>query len=149
MDDLRERLTKHSLVGVDTSVFIYHLEANPRYQHAARTVLELIESGAIEAVTSTLTLMELTVLPWRENLPAVARQYEALLVNFPHLLIADVSRSMARWAAQIRAEYNVRPADAGQVAAILELGGTAFVTNDRQLRRLDGLLDVALLDDYA
>ncbi len=28
---LRERLREHARVGLDTSIFIYHLEAHPRY----------------------------------------------------------------------------------------------------------------------
>ena len=28
---LRERLCEHARVGLDTSIFIYHLEAHPRY----------------------------------------------------------------------------------------------------------------------
>ena len=34
------------------------------------------------AVTSTVTIMELTVRPWQLNRPAVAREYEALLFTF-------------------------------------------------------------------
>jgi predicted nucleic acid-binding protein len=149
VDELRKRLTKHSIVGIDTAVFIYHLEVNQRYQQASRVVLDMVERGAIAAVTSVLTLMEITALPWREHRPSVARRYEALLVNFPHLEIADVTRAIARQAARLRAEYNLRPADALQIATALQLGGTALVTNDRQLRRLVGLLDVVLLDEYA
>ena len=36
--------------------------------------------------------MELTVRPWQVGRPAVAREYEALLVHFPHLTLADVYR---------------------------------------------------------
>jgi|Deesub1362B_J571_1020462.scaffolds.fasta_scaffold25711_2 hypothetical protein len=32
MERLRDRLTGHAVIALDTSIFIYHLEAHPRYQ---------------------------------------------------------------------------------------------------------------------
>jgi len=91
--------------------------------------------------------MELTVRPWQLDRPAGAREYEALLAHFPHLTLADVTRDVARQAAQLRARYRLRPADALQVATALVHGATAFVTNDRLLTRLAPALDVVVLDD--
>jgi len=78
----------------------------------------------------------------------VAREYEALLVHFPNLTLADVTRDAARQAAQLRARYNVRPADALQVATTLVHGATGFVTNDQRLTRLSSELDVIVLQDF-
>ena len=79
----------------------------------------------------------------------MAREYEVLLVHFPHLTLADVTRDVARRAAQLRAHYRLRPADALQVATALVHGATAFVTNNRRLRRLTPVLDIIILDDFA
>jgi predicted nucleic acid-binding protein len=49
----------------------------------------------------------------------------------------------------LRARYHVRPADALQAATALVHGATAFVTNDRRLVRLEPVLDVILLEDFA
>jgi len=149
VDDFRKRIDGHSLVGLDTSVFIYHLEAHPRYQPLTQELLTGVQAGLQAAVTSTVTVMELTVRPWQVGRSIVAREYEALLVHFPHLILADVTRGVARRAAQLRASYRLRPADALQVATALVRGATAFVTNDRRLSRLGPLLDVILLDDFA
>ncbi len=148
MDRLRQRLNEHSLVGIDTAIFIYQLEAHPRYLPATRELFEAVESGNIEALTSVITLMELTVHPWRKHEAAVARQYEVILAHFPHLRMVDVSRDVARMAAQLRAQHNLRPADALQVATVLHEGGTAMVTNDHQLTRLVDRLEILLLDDF-
>jgi len=148
VDRLRQRLNEHSLVGIDTAVFIYQLEAHPRYLPATRSLFDAVESGAFEALTSVITLMELTVHPWRKQEAAVARQYEAILVHFPHLRMVDVTRDVARLAAQLRARHNLRPVDALQVATVLQQGGTALVTNDHQLTRLVDRLEVLLLDDF-
>ena len=93
--------------------------------------------------------MELIVRPWQLGQPAVAREYEALLVHFPHLALADVTRDVARRAAQLRARYRLRPAVALQVATALVHEATAFVSNDRGLARLAPLLDIIILDDFA
>jgi predicted nucleic acid-binding protein len=148
VDRLRRRLGDHSVIGLDTSIFIYHLEAHPRYQALAQVVLGDVQSGNLRAVTSTVTVMELTVPAWRGGRQAVARAYEGLLVHFPHLSIADVTRDVARRAAQLRARFGVRPADALQVATALAECATAFVTNDRRLSRLAAALDVIVLDDF-
>ena len=86
------RVLRHATIALDTSVFIYHFEDNPRYRLLTASILTLVEGGRIHAVTSVITLMELTVQPWRLQMDGLARQYEALLVNFPHLTLADVDR---------------------------------------------------------
>jgi predicted nucleic acid-binding protein len=148
VEELRQRLTAHAVIGLDTAVFVYHVEARPRYLPATRAALDTVEAGQVEAVTSVITIMELTVHPWRVSAAAVARQYEALLVHFPHLRVEPVTRDIARRAAQLRAGRNLRPADALQVATALHHGATAFVTNDKGLTRLSGLLDVVLLEEF-
>jgi predicted nucleic acid-binding protein len=148
MGQLSERVVTHSVIGLDTSVFIYHLEAHPDYQPLTQELLAGVENGQWKAVTSTVTVMELTVRPWQLDRPAVAREYEALLVHFPNLVLADVTRDVARQAAQLRARYRVRPADALQVATALIHGATAFVTNDSFLTRLAPMLDIVMLDDF-
>jgi predicted nucleic acid-binding protein len=145
---LNERLAEHAIIGLDTSVFIYHLEAHPTYQPLTQELLEGVQSGQWQAVTSTITIMELTIPAWRQSKEAVARQYEALLANYPHLTIAPVTRDVARRAAKLRARFNLRPPGALQVAACFVEGATVFVTNDRTLARLHPVENVVILDDY-
>ena len=149
MARLTKALKSHARIGLDTSVFIYHVEDHPRYRELTQEILGAVEDGRPSGVTSVVTLMELTVHAWREGRSAVARQYEALLVHFPHLLLAEVTRDVARRAAQLRARYDVRPADALQAATALVHGATAFITNDRRLSRLAPTMDVLVLDDFA
>lgn len=148
MAGLRRRLAAHAIVGLDTSVIIYHLEANPRYETLTRQLLEGIQAGERQAIVSVVALMELTVHPWRHDKPMVARHYETVLLYFPNLHLVDVNREVARRAAQLRAGHDVRPADALHVATALVNKATAYVTNDRALQRLDSLLDVLVLDDF-
>ena len=145
---LTARLETHDVISLDTSIFIYHFEAHPRYLPLTTLALMGIAQGDRQGVTSIITLMELTVRPHQLGRPGVARHYEALISHFPNLLLVDVDRSVARRAAVLRARDRVRPADALQVAASLVHNATAFLTNDRHLARLQPLLEVILLDDF-
>ncbi len=148
MGSIAKELARHSVIGLDTCVFIYHLEADPRYLPLTQVALRGIQSGRWLGVTSILTIMELTVRPWQLGQAAVAQEYEALLFHFPHLAVADVTRNIARRAAQMRALHHLRPADALQVATAVQHGATAFLTNDQGLARLEPTLTVLLLDRF-
>ncbi|MBI1880221.1 MAG: PIN domain-containing protein [Chloroflexi bacterium] len=148
MANLQQRLAAHRLIGLDTTIFIYHVEANQKYLPLTRTILKYVESGQGNGIISTVVVMELTVHPWRINRGDVARQYEALLVNFPNLKLVDVTREVARQAAQLRAKYNLRPADALQVATAMVSDATAWVGNDKQLARLEPAIEIIILEDF-
>jgi len=148
MDELSKRLAKAKVIGLDTPIFIYFLENNERYGELARITINGIEKGKWEGITSTITLMEITVRPWQLGRDAAAREYEAVLVHFPNLSVVDVDRDVARAAAQLRARYNVSPPDALQVAASLNFGAKAFLTNDKRLSKLDEVIEILVLDDF-
>ena len=147
MEGITAALQTHRRVGIDTSVFIYHLEATSRYADCAASLFNGLAGGAFEGVTSILTLMELAVKPLKLGRPDVADEYEVILSNFPHLALLNLDRAVARGAAELRAAYRLRPADALQVSACVNGGATAFVSNDRDFRRV-AEIEVLLLEDY-
>lgn len=147
MADLAAALRQHERIGVDTPIFIYHIEGTTHLAGLAGVALDEMAGGAFAGVTSVLTLMEIAVKPLQMGRPDVAEEYEVLLVNYPNLVIAAIDRPTARRAAVLRAEYRLRPADALQVAACLERGATAFLSNDRELRRIADL-HVWMLADF-
>jgi predicted nucleic acid-binding protein len=148
MDEFSRRLAKAKVIGLDTPIFIYFLEANERYGPLVQITINGIEKGKWQGVTSTITLMGITVRPWQLGREMAAREYEAVLVHFPNLTVVDVDRNVARAAAQLRARYNVSPPDALQVAASLSFGASAFLTNDKRLSKLQEMIDVIVLDDF-
>jgi predicted nucleic acid-binding protein len=95
-------LRRHRRVGLDTSVFIYHIESAPRYAHLAGEVFNALASGAFLGVTSVLTLMELAVRPLQLGRGDIAGEYEFLLLNYPNLTILNQDRSIARRVAELR-----------------------------------------------
>lgn len=140
-------LSRHRRVGFDTSVFIYHIETSTPQAVPAGVSLDLLGRGTFAGITSVLTLMEIVVKPLQIGRPEVADEYELLLTTFPNLTIANIDRDIARRAAELRSHHRLRPADALQVAACLRHAATAFVTNDKDLRRVTEL-QVLLLDDF-
>ncbi|MEA3440415.1 MAG: type II toxin-antitoxin system VapC family toxin [Chloroflexota bacterium] len=148
MERISERLASNDLIGLDTSIFIYHFESNPKYIQITNEILTCIESGETQAITSVLTIMELSVRPWQLGKGHIARKYEALLSHFPNLQIIDIDREIGRWAARLRAEFNLSPPDALHLATCITNGASAFISNDRLLKRVNGILEIFILDDF-
>jgi predicted nucleic acid-binding protein len=145
---IEQQIANHQVIGLDTSIFIYHLEAHPKYLPLTQLILRQIQAGHCTGVASTVAIMELTVQPWRLNRADIARQYEVLLANFPHLQLMDVTREVARRAAHLRARHNLRPADALQVATAMVNGATLWISNDKKLKRVEPEIEVIILDEY-
>jgi len=145
--DLAALLHRHKRVGIDTPVFIYHIEGTTRFAATAGVAMDALAGGAFTGVTSVLTLMEIATRPLQMGRPEVAEEYEVLLSTYPNLVVAVIDRSTARRAAELRARHRLRPADALQVAACLQQEATAFLTNDRELRRITEL-QVLILEDF-
>jgi predicted nucleic acid-binding protein len=148
MGKFTERISQLPIVGLDTSIFIYHFEKNPTYLSLTRELFSRIESGELRGVTSTISLMEIIVRPLDLGRQDIAQKYEALLVNFPNLEMIDLDRDIIRQAARLRAEFKIRPPDALQVSACLARGAHAFITNDRKLERLQKQTEVIILDYF-
>ena len=91
------------------SVFIYQVEENPRYVALTDPIFKWLEPPDHHAVTSTITMTELLVQPYRESNERRAKEFYALLSTYPNLEwivpsleIADIAaRSVPRIACQL------------------------------------------------
>lgn len=133
-------------VAVDTAVFIYFAEEHAELLPVVRPLFVAVDRGELEMVTSSVTLLEVLVAPYRTgNLPLAAR-YEALLTRSRGLRLVELDRTQLRAAAQLRAVHGMRTPDALQVAAALTARCTALITNDRRLPAMPGLRIIQLAD---
>ncbi|MGC2112369.1 MAG: PIN domain-containing protein [Candidatus Korobacteraceae bacterium] len=146
LDRLVSFLRRHRRVALDTSVFIYQLEANARYVSLSDHIFAWVEQAGHGAVTSTITMTELLVHPYhdpdRERVDSVYgtfSQYPNLNWIAPDLEIADL-------AALLRARYRLKTADALQAATAVSANVPALVTNDRIFRRVE-MLETLVLDE--
>jgi len=133
-------------VGIDTSPFIYLIEAHPHYLSLVAPLFAHIDAGEISAVTSTITLAEVTVLPLRLQRNDLRQQYVNFLLNSRNLDLVAIDIHVAQAAAELRAQYGVRLPDALQLAAARAAGCDCFVTNDRTLKQVTDLRVIVLAD---
>lgn len=147
VERLRNTLGRHHLTALDTSIFIYHLEANPNYVSLSDCVFSWLESETSKAVTSVITLTELLVKPYRELDADGARKCYALLSTYPNLEWISPTLETANLAAKIRATHRLRTPDALQAATAIEARVTAMLTNDPIFKRVPDF-DTLVLEDY-
>ena len=145
MKALQDLLKNHSVIGLDTSIFIYHLEDHPRYSPLTEIIFTALEKGLNKGVTSCLTLMEILVKPETEGLLQVARDYEYYLTTFPNLTFCEMGLDVARKASDLRSANRIKTPDAIQLATAILCGATAFLTNDRIFARVKGI-DILILE---
>jgi predicted nucleic acid-binding protein len=126
-------------LAVDTAVFIYFIEEDPRYLPLIVPLFEAADAGRRELVTSAVTLLEVLVVPYRGGDVQLAQRYEALLTTSRGVRLVDITRDQLRSAAQLRAATGMKTPDALQVAAALSAECRAFLTNNRGLPSVAGL----------
>ncbi len=138
--------TERERIGLDTNIFIYFLEDHPRYGSWCASLFELIERGHTSAVTSTVTLLELLVQPYREKKEDLAQKIFALVGTYPKLDWAPVTLELADQAAELRARYRLSTPDAIQLATAIGDKAARFYGNDRGLRRVKEM-ECLIVDD--
>jgi len=124
-------LKRHRSIYLDTSAFIYVVERHPRYFPVCEELFRAIEAGRTKASTSTLTLLEILVQPYRQKKDDLVLKFYALLTTYPHLAWVPMTLNVADQAAKLRAEHRLKTPDAIQAASAISCGATGFVSNDR------------------
>lgn len=138
-------LRRHRRIGLDTSIFIYQLEANARYMELTDIVFSWVERAGHEAVTSTITMTELLVPSYRDKDEHRVDAFYGLLSTYPNLQWIAPDLEAADLAAKLRALYRLRTPDALQAACAIRARATGLITNDPVFARVEGL-DTIVLD---
>lgn len=144
---LRATLQLHHRVALDSSIFIYQLEENPRYVALTDVVFSWMAQPASRAVTAAITMTEILVPPYRNSDPELLDKFYGLLSTYPNLHWTSIDLEIADIAARVRAQHNLRTPDALQAATALHAHATAFITNDPVFRRVMGFAPL-VLDDF-
>jgi predicted nucleic acid-binding protein len=134
-----------TIVGLDSAPLIYFIERHQTYLPLVRPFFEAVERGEIQVVTSTLTLTEVLVHPYKRGNRFLAQQYSRILLHTRNLRAVHVTPEIATEAAQLRATYGLKTPDAIQLATARVSGATSFLTNDSGLASIPGL-QLILLD---
>jgi predicted nucleic acid-binding protein len=137
-------LQEHHRVFLDTSVFVYQVEANPRYVGLTDRIFAWLEQPGHTAATSTITMTELLVQPYRDSTEQRVNEFYALLATYPNLDWIAADLKIADTAARIRATHRLRTPDALLAATAIHAGATAFITNDRVFERVNAFKTMLL-----
>ncbi len=100
-------------------------------------VFSWLEQSGAAAVTSTITMTELLVRPYRENDEQWVDDYYALLSRYPNLRWIAPDMEIADLAARIRARHRLRTPDAILAATATVAGAPALITNDEIFERVE------------
>jgi len=134
-----------TVVGLDTAPLIYFIEKHSAYFPRLLPFFEAVHRGDIQAVTSTITLTEVLVVPFRTGNFSLVADYTNILLHAPNLRMLTVSDEIARKAAELRATFGYKVPDAIQIAAAITGNAKTLLTNDSDIKAMSGL-NVAILD---
>ena len=123
-------------VALDTAPLIYYIEEDAALLPAIAALFEASAAGQFPLVTSTISLLEVLVLPFRRGRPDLADRYREILVKNRQCTLIPVDSLVAERAATLRAKYRLRTPDAIQVATAWTAQATAFVTTDHSLEKI-------------
>ncbi|HZL66356.1 MAG TPA: PIN domain-containing protein [Candidatus Limnocylindrales bacterium] len=136
LERLRAFLGRHRRIALDTSIFIYQLEASPRYLALTDHIFSWLERPRSTAVTSTITMTELLVQPYRDSDEQRVDEFYGLLSTYPNLDWLAPNLEIADLAALIRAIHRLRTPDALQAATAVQAEATGLITNDPVFERV-------------
>lgn len=105
-------------VFLDTAPLIYHIESNPTYVTRTRPIFQHIDRGLLEAVTSSISLLECLVHPLRRGDTALANRFRLAITASVNTRYYGIDAAVEK-AAELRAQLNLTLPDALQVACAL------------------------------
>jgi len=143
---LNSFLQNHKSVYIDTSVFIYFVEKNVGYHKICESIFENIETGAIKASTSTLTLLEVLVTPYKLKRDDLVLSFYSLFSTYPNISWINLTLGISDLAAKLRAEHGLKTPDAIQAASAISYGAKGFICNDRAFQKIKDI-DCLVIDD--
>ena len=132
-------------VYVDANAIIYSVERVEPYHGLLAPMWEEARAGRFTLASSELVALETLIRPLRDGNARLEMLFRSILAAAEIDLIAA---TLATWedAARIRAETGLATPDALHAATALRAGCAAFITNDTDFRRVDGL-PLVVLDD--
>jgi predicted nucleic acid-binding protein len=136
-----------SRICIDTAPFNYFMEKDPKYLNIIKPVFAEIDAGKIDAITSTVTLIEVLVFPFRMKNDNLAEKYRQILLYADGLTTFEISHEVSELSSRLRAKYSIRTPDAIQIAVGIIYGADSFLTNDSNLKKVKDT-KIVILEDF-
>ena len=134
-------------ICIDTAPFIYFIEKDPKYLNIVRPIFAEIDAGKIDALTSTITLLEVLVLPFKTKNESLAEKYREILLYAEGLTTFEIFHEVSELSSKLRAKYLIRTPDAIQIAVGIICGADTFLTNDSGLKKVKDI-KMVILEDF-
>ena len=122
-------------IFIDTAPLIYLLEGQSAVSDQVETQLGQWISTGKTLITSTMTLLELLVIPKKQGDNRMVRKYRALLTDLLSEPLVSLTESIAEMAAEIRGTNGFKTPDSIQLATAVHSGADIFFTNDLRLAK--------------
>ena len=97
-------MTESRRIYIDTSPYIYYLEKNLEYGDRVKEFLMDNYNSGKEFVTLAITIEEYSIVPYRENNIKLLKDFD-MLIEDTETDVVDITKSVTKKAAQIRADY--------------------------------------------
>ena len=146
--NISKALKEIQTVFLDTAPVIYFIEAHPQFGPLVKKVVELMNENRIQAFTSVLTLAEVLPKPVETKNAALIEKFKIYLKNGQNLTLLPITEIISESAGVLRGKYpHLKTVDAVQIAAALDVGADAFLTNDKKLSMIKEL-KILILNEY-
>lgn len=150
---LNKQIENSKIVALDTTIFIYYIEQNPKYYSLLDSIFKRssLKEKSFKIVTSSITLIEVLTKPIREERFDLVEKYQEILLSSDNIFILTLETNIAKKSAELKAKYNfLRTPDAIQLAAAIYGEADLFISNDKKLKDISEIkciyLDEILLN---
>lgn len=136
-------------ICIDASILIYHLEIIKPYDILTKALIEMVAKGGISCNISALTIIELLSKPYRLKDYGRISAFEEFISSLPNTKIQPVEYNIAKFAASLRGDYNLRTPDSILLSTALIIKSDAYITNDILLKKLNIKdIKILILDEF-
>ena len=144
---LSDEVTKINTIFIDTAPIIYYIEAHPQFGPLTKEIVDALQSGALNAFTSVITLVEVLPKPIEAGKELLSKRFTNFLRYGKNLTLVEISADIAENAGRLRGNYTfLRTMDAIQISVAIETGADTFLTNDAKLGQIKEIKTLILRD---
>ena len=141
-------IEKHRRIMFDAAPIIYFIEEHRDFGRITDEIFKLIrDNPEYHAFSSVITLIEVLTQPLRDLREDIVKKYRQFLLSSMNFTLYSIDPIIAEKTAELRAQYRIKTPDAIQLAVGIENKGTIFITNDKDLKKIEGI-EIVVLEDY-
>ncbi|MDF9407133.1 MAG: hypothetical protein A4E52_01136 [Pelotomaculum sp. PtaB.Bin013] len=118
-------LKKGLRLFIDTAPIIYFIEEHTDYSDEVSYIFSRTAEGAIQVITSVITLIEVLTKPYKLGRTDIVSIYKDFFYNSKGFMVMDITADIAELSAKIRAKFGFKLPDSIQLA-IFEYSGCDY-----------------------